>query len=655
LAAGVTEVNGEVHRLLRMDQKVFRASVFAEQNQLDAFSDVRPGERKEMVLRLLGIRPVDVARSAARKQARERKGDADRLLAALPDLTEQQAELERQAQAADEARARAVAAAEALKEAEERTKAAQKAFEASDHVRESVEKLAVERRGCEQQMEAHARNEAELRERIQDFERDLADLPALGEELARLEGASDRFTQAKRAAETHATAEAIRSQLGEMPEEDAAAALTELELAQEERDREREAATRAEAAAERAATDLAAAEATLARANEADPTEPCPTCGRQLGDDFEEYVAHCTRAASAATNEVSEAAKVAKTASAALRKAEAALREASRRGEQARGVAEKRDRLDDRLREERERLDSLLAPFDGAIPDLDALMSDAERERDLGGRVKELGVERRHLERARTDLERETAALVKARGRLTEIDEEAARLAFDAEAHASIRKERDESVRLLEQASIEDREARDAVRSLEREVSRLEGQISQARETAAQADRLREDARYLGRTTVLLDGFRDHLVGRIGPGLSREAEALFRELTGAEYDDLRIDEQTLAIHIADGADYFPIERFSGSETDLANLALRVAISKHLSYMSGADVGMLVLDEALGSLDVERRDLFVRAMGRLSNHFHQLFVITHADQVKDQFQAVIEVQKVGRRRSQAVLV
>jgi DNA repair protein SbcC/Rad50 len=98
-----------------------------------------------------------------------------------------------------------------------------------------------------------------------------------------------------------------------------------------------------------------------------------------------------------------------------------------------------------------------------------------------------------------------------------------------------------------------------------------------------------------------------------------------------------------------------MERFSGSETDLANLALRVAISLHLSRMSGADVGMMVLDEVLASLDAERKDLFVRTMGSLSSHLHQLFVITHAEQVKDQFPVSIELRKVGRRRSQAILL
>jgi DNA repair exonuclease SbcCD ATPase subunit len=65
--------------------------------------------------------------------------------------------------------------------------------------------------------------------------------------------------------------------------------------------------------------------------------------------------------------------------------------------------------------------------------------------------------------------------------------------------------------------------------------------------------------------------------------------------------------------------------------------------------------MLVLDEVLGSLDDERKDLMVQTLGRLASRFHQLFVITHAERVKDQFPASILVQKTGRRRSSSVLV
>jgi hypothetical protein len=50
-----------------------------------------------------------------------------------------------------------------------------------------------------------------------------------------------------------------------------------------------------------------------------------------------------------------------------------------------------------------------------------------------------------------------------------------------------------------------------------------------------------------------------------------------------------------------------MDRFSGSEIDLANLALRVAISEHVRFQSGGAVGLLVLDEVFGPLDEERKE------------------------------------------------
>ena len=222
-------------------------------------------------------------------------------------------------------------------------------------------------------------------------------------------------------------------------------------------------------------------------------------------------------------------------------------------------------------------------------------------------------------------------------------------------AHERLHDELEEAIGALDEARETERGASDALKDAEKAEAGLAAAVRQAKETQARVDELRSDARYVERVALLLEGFRNHLVARIGPELSREAEALFRELTNHEYDDLKVDEEKLTIQIADGDSYFAIDRFSGSETDLANLALRVAISTQLSRLSGADVGMMVLDEVLASLDEERKDLMVQALGRLSSRFHQLFVVTHAEQIKDQFPATISVQKVGRRRSTAVLV
>jgi exonuclease SbcC len=273
----------------------------------------------------------------------------------------------------------------------------------------------------------------------------------------------------------------------------------------------------------------------------------------------------------------------------------------------------------------------------------------------VGERIAQLDSEAARLEEAEADKAKASTRAAELAGEIAALRKETASLSFDVAAHEQLREQRRTATGTLEAALNGEREAVRAHGEAEVAAGRLEGEIKKAKELAAEVENLRTDVRYLERVSILLDGFRDHLVARIGPELSREAEMLFAELTNREYDDLKIDEDTLAIKIADGEDYFAIERFSGSETELANLALRVAISMHLSRMSGADVGMMVLDEVLGSLDAERKDLMIRALGRLAARFHQLFVITHAEQVKDQFPASIEIRKVSRRRSTAVLI
>jgi DNA repair exonuclease SbcCD ATPase subunit len=264
-------------------------------------------------------------------------------------------------------------------------------------------------------------------------------------------------------------------------------------------------------------------------------------------------------------------------------------------------------------------------------------------------------VERKHLSVTDADLRKAEAQLAQLEAKRRELVREAEDLDFDEGRHEQTRSTLAEAEERLEATRARDRAAGAAESKAREEAGRLEGELKQAKETAARVDDLRSEGRHVERVAMLLDGFRDHLVARVGPELSREAEALFRELTTHEYDDLRIDEETLNIEIADGSSYHPIERFSGSETDLANLALRVAISTHLSRVSGADIGMMVLDEVLASLDAERKDLLVQTMGKLAQRFHQLFVITHAEQVKDQFPVSIVVAKTGRRRSSATVV
>ena len=655
LASGTTEVDAEMRRSLQMDLRVFRASVFAEQKQLDALSSMRPGERKEMALRLLGIKPVEEARTAARREAKATKQSTEQLRGAVADIALLEASVKEAKDVVLEAERLAKEVSAELKAASRSHKQARNAFEASDAARQRVEKLLVALQGTTEAYEQSLTQREAWIDRIDALRSALAELPALEEELAGLAGSEERLRSAERLVEARGRAGAIERRVAELPPADVESTAIAVRDAEEAFAAAQRAHAEAAAAASHATHRVAESQDRLARAEEADPSEPCPTCGRPLGDDFAGYVKHCRSEVQGAKRALAAATKDAKERQRVLSKAEAALRAAQEVESTSREAERKREGLERRLEEARAEVTFLGEPFAGEEPDVDQLRAELSRARALTERIAERRGERKHLATAEEDLGKAETRLAQLDAKRQELVREAEGVHFDQDRHEEARAALAEAEEGLEAARARDRTAAAEASEAREEAGRLEGELKQAKETAALLDDLRSEGRHVERVVMLLDGFRDHLVARVGPELSREAEALFRELTTHEYDDLRIDEETLNIEIADGSSYHPIERFSGSETDLANLALRVAISTHLSRVSGADVGVMVLDEVLGSLDEERKDLMVQTLGRLSGRFHQLFVVTHAERVKDQFPAVIQVRKTGRRRSEAVLV
>jgi len=655
LAVGVREVGSEIARLLHMDRQVFRASVFAEQKQLDAFSDITRGDRKKMVLRLLGIKPVEDAIAAARKEARTRKAGTEEMAGSLPDLVEQEAALTAARELQHEA---SKLAAEAGKDLERAAKLFEKldaAFGASEETRRKAEHLEAMRTHAAGQAEALRVRHDDLAGRIADLSSSLGQLPALEKELEGLVGSAEKLAAARKLAEAAEELAEAESELGSLAAPDAGSELAGLKAATKEARAAEKAFNRAESTLEQAEAQLSAAEDALERSGDLDATQPCPTCGQELGDAYEGVVQHRRKEVAALKKRVAEAKRAVRETDAELKAAGKRLDTAEKVGKEAQRALTQREVLEKKAAAHREKVKALGEPWAGKPPDLAELQTRAARAAELDREVTGLRAETKHLAQAKKDLAQVAKDRDSALKSTADLDGQLEELAFDPKAHEKLRADREEAAGDLERARREEREVADQLKDAQKEVVRLEAGIEQVKELAVRIDEAREEARYVDRVSLLLGGFRDHLVARIGPELSREAEAIFRELTNHEYEDLKIDEDDLSIQIADAGTYFPTERFSGSEVDLANLALRVAISQHLSRMAGADLGMMVLDEVMGSLDAERKDLFVQAIGRLSGHFHQLFVITHAEQVKDQFPASVEVRKTGRRRSEAVLV
>jgi DNA repair protein SbcC/Rad50 len=95
-------------------------------------------------------------------------------------------------------------------------------------------------------------------------------------------------------------------------------------------------------------------------------------------------------------------------------------------------------------------------------------------------------------------------------------------------------------------------------------------------------------------------------------------------------------------------------RFSGGEQDLANLSLRLSISKLLAQSSRLDAGFLILDEVFGSQDSFRKENILGAIGGLKDFFQQIFIITHVDDIKEAVQTLMTVEENSDGSSMVII-
>jgi exonuclease SbcC len=97
------------------------------------------------------------------------------------------------------------------------------------------------------------------------------------------------------------------------------------------------------------------------------------------------------------------------------------------------------------------------------------------------------------------------------------------------------------------------------------------------------------------------------------------------------------------------------EMFSGGEAFRVNFAIRLALSRVLAHRAGARLQTLFIDEGFGSQDSEGRQRLIEAINLVRPEFERILVITHLEELKDQFPARIEVEKTLRGSQLRVMV
>lgn len=680
-----------VARSLGMDRRGFLSTVMARQGDLSALGEAAPGERKRLILELLGIDALDRAIAQTRQEKREesiRLEEVRRRLAQEDDVRRRSAHVEREV---ERTRADLETATLEARQAAQRQEVAARDETEWAHARQRHREVRARLEGLQRSLRSQEDQQVRCGADVQRLEQRVPEgqrLEREGIQFADLDQRWKAFEVARERQAARERLEAEQAQLaleGERWARAAAAGDPEMTLEQVEAEVER-ARSALEAVAQEVATTEARAHHLASErhrlqtdtAQDAErwrdlhalgPQAPCPLCERPLGPGWEvlvERARHGQTSLQAQLRSLADALEAERARALVLRsdqdrlRAEVVKAEGRRRAlhetqERQRVAAQEQARTQTLLvgvRTQLEHLDPSTVPLQGKEA-LEQERAARDRWREERARVQ---TETQRLPALRAELVALTRQVEETRAEIEAASRDLATETYPEgaweRAQARLEQERRRSTEAERRRDVlAERATGLAVQreQLARDVDALDGARSQAQAVEARIrllDVLAADRGDQG----LLPEFRTHLISRIRPALARAAGELVAHMTGGRYTELAVDED-YTLRLFDGARAWPLERFSGGERDVVFLAVRLAVSELLAEVRRSRrLQFVALDEVLASQDEARRQAILEALKALSGHFRQVFLVTHLEEVRERVDAVMRVVPDGPGRS-----
>lgn len=687
IANSIQAVSERVTRLLGMSREEFFRTYFTSQKELAFMGTMTAGERGQFLSRVLGYERLREAQERLRTERSALKARVAALASAMPDPVQLDRDARESTQRVKAAATQLARADKALAASEAQAAELAPRWEAAQRERDAAARHQADLRLAEQALVAATAGIKRVRGELAEARRAAARVAELGPKLEPLKALREEAVRLARESQGHARRagkEAERKQVAARVQE-VAAALREaperaaVEAAIQRLDTLREAHEFSARQAEERRTlwvqdrqeartrreGLADQYRELGEQKErivaAGPDGACPTCGRPLGKDFASMLGVLDRQMEAVAQNGSfyrqrieqlkdEPPELA-TLDAQVAALQSQLEEAHGQNtlllaavETAAGQRAEQKALAKRLGA----LEKELAALPGGAYDearhrqvnaqvekLQPLALEAEREGVLAARLPALGASMTTLEGS----EREHAASVATlKAALKE-------LGFREDRFQKLQQQWTEADAGREEARLVQVRAqaeRDAAQAAAEDVARR-----QAERVARQGemDGINSEIRLTTELDAALGDLRTELNATLRPDISELASVFLRDLTSGRYTELELDEEYATTLVDDGE---PKGVISGGEEDIANLALRLAISQMIAERAGQPLSLLVLDEIFGSLDDDRRTAVVELLRGLADRFPQVILITHIDSVRDGFDRIIRVSYDARR-------
>ena len=272
----------------------------------------------------------------------------------------------------------------------------------------------------------------------------------------------------------------------------------------------------------------------------------------------------------------------------------------------------------------------------------------AEQAQLLRDALHHLATNERHATRLQQLIERTKADTAQLEATLTTLNQQILELPAVARKADEARQSLERSRRTLAVAQQDLGAAQEKVEQVQQIAAQLEAQEQLLTELLDQRSLYQELVQAFGKK-----GIQAMLIETAIPELEREANDLLGRMTDNQmhvrFETMRATKkgdtsETLDIHIADEQGTRRYDLYSGGEAFRINFAIRIALSKMLARRAGASLQTLIIDEGFGSQDGRGRERIVEAINHIQDEFERIIVITHIQELKDQFPIQIEITK-----------
>ncbi len=680
IATSAKEVTATITKLLGMGKEAFLHTVFASQKELTALSTMKNDARKTMMRRLLGLEKIDAIEEMIRESLRDLNREiksastyllSDETVQAYRDelkqkcekLEELQHEIERlkgeekeQKRAYEDAK-REVEAQQKAKEARQKKVAEYEQVWHTLKLREKQLKTLNSELAELQKRETHYREQKPLIEKFKQVEKALAEQEELKAKFLKKEGLEREQEQLR---------SEYKSRKGEL--KGLQQEIAPLKGLQERLKAEQSTLEQLKAQLRQLDQQINMLNATIATnrskiedvkkrlktLKELGSESPCPVCTRPLLDQYEAVLASlnheinaiyqkeidtaqtalngCMRQKEALEKRISEAEAQVSATDRQIARLQSKVEEIQKVTERLEEVARKGKANNEEIAKlgnvayDEAKHNALKEEREALKPEVDALLK-------LEALIATIPTKIEEQKALQTQIATDKASLTEHQKR---IDEDG----YSEEVHTkavetlkACEKAKDEIVARLNDVKLEHTNVQRDIEAIEKELKRDEAN----REALKAKEHERNDYEKL---KAVMREFKTHINARIAPRIGEVASEMYSRITRGKYQHIEVSPE-FDFFIYENGEKYPIERFSGGEVDLANLVLRIAISKTLSELSGAgNIGFLAFDEVFGSQDEERRIRIMEAFHTISESYRQIFLISHETEIKEMFERVV---------------